>query len=402
MPLANGRHYCAIPGPSVIPDRVLQAMHRAAPDIYAGPLIEMTDTLIPDLRAVARTRHQVAIYIGNGHAAWEAALCNTLSPGDKVLVLSTGQFAQGWAAMARALGVNCETIGFGKRRPVVTDRVAEALSDDKGHAYKAVLAVHTDTSTSLRSDIGNIRAAMDDVGHPALLMVDCIASLCCDPFEMDAWGVDVMLAGSQKGLMTPPGLCFIFFDDKADIAREHAACVTNYWDWRPRVAPEQYFQYFCGTAPIHHLYGLREALTMILEEGVENIWARHATLARAIWASFDAWGREGPIELNVSDPGHRSHAVTSVRIGAPHGTALREWVKEQAGVTLGVGLGMAPPDDPAWHGFFRVGHMGHVNAQMIMGVLGAIDAGLKALEIPHGGGALEAASAMISRHRDLV
>jgi alanine-glyoxylate transaminase/serine-glyoxylate transaminase/serine-pyruvate transaminase len=228
-------------------------------------------------------------------------------------------------------------------------------------------------------------------------MSDCIACLACDEFHMDDWGVDVTVAASQKGLMTPPGLGFVWFGPKADAARERADCVTAYWDWRPRANPEEYWQYFDGTAPTHHLYGLREALTMLLrEEGLAAAWARHAKLARAIWAAFETWGQGGPVALNVPDPANRSHAVTSVRMGAPHGTALRDWLTARAGVTLGIGLGMAPPGDPAWHGFFRVGHMGHVNAHMVMGTLGAIEAGMKALGLPFGRGGLEAAAAVIA------
>ncbi len=213
---------------------------------------------------------------------------------------------------------------------------------------------------------------------------------------MDAWGVDVMVTGSQKGLMTPPGLGFVFFNDRADAARERADCVTHHWDWRPRTRPEGFYQYFDGTAPTHHLYGLRAALDMIGEEGLEAIWSRHERLAHAIWAAFEAWGARGPVELNVSDRTRRSHAVTAVRIGAPAGTELRTWLETRAGVTLGIGLGMAEPDDPAWHGFFRIGHMGHVNAHMVMGVLGCIEAGLQALGIEHGPGGLDAAAAAIA------
>jgi alanine-glyoxylate transaminase/serine-glyoxylate transaminase/serine-pyruvate transaminase len=397
MTLARGRHMLAIPGPSVMPDRVLAAMHRAAPNIYSGELIEMTRSLIPDLREVAQTRHAATIYIGNGHAVWEASLANVLSRGEKVLVPATGRFGHGWAEMARRLGAEVEVLDFGKRAPIDPARLEERLAADRGHEIKAVLAVQTDTSTSVRSDIPGIRSALDRAGHPALLMADCIACLACDEFRMDDWGVDVMVAASQKGLMTPPGLGFVWFNPKADAAREKANCVTAYWDWRPRAAPEEYSQHFAGTAPTHHLYGLREALTMLLrEEGLEAAWARHAKLARAVWAAFEAWGREGPVELNVADPAFRSHAVTSVRIGSPHGTALRDWLSEKAGVTLGIGLGMAPPGDPAWHGFFRVGHMGHVSAHMILGTLGAIEAGMKALGLPYGKGALEAAAEVIA------
>jgi alanine-glyoxylate transaminase / serine-glyoxylate transaminase / serine-pyruvate transaminase len=263
-------------------------------------------------------------------------------------------------------------------------------------AIKAVLCVQVDTATSVRNDIAALRATLDAAGHPALLMVDCIACLGCDRFEMDAWGVDVMVTGCQKGLMTPPGLGFVFFNDKADRAREAANCVTHYWDWRPRVSPAGFWQYFDGTAPTHHLYGLREALDMIFEEGLEAVWARHERLARAVWAAFEAWGAEGPLELNVADPMKRSHAVTSLRIGAPHGTALRTWVEERAGLTLGIGLGMETEEDPKSDGFFRLGHMGHVNAQMVLGALATIEAGLIATGVPHGRGAVEAAARVIA------
>jgi len=368
-----------------MPEAVLRAMHRASPNIYEGELHDLTDSLIPDLKNVAMTEANVAIYIGNGHAAWEAALANVLSRGDTVLVLATGSFCIGWGAMAEGMGVNVETIDYGSHAPIDMSRVAEVLGADKESRIKAVLAVHVDTSTSVKNDIAGLRAVMDSVGHPALLMTDCIASLGCDRFEMDAWGVDVMVSGCQKGLMTPAGMSFVWFNEKANAARGN--CVTSYWDWRPRVNPEMYYQYFDGTAPTHHLYGLRTALDMIKTEGLDEVFARHEKLAQIIWAAVDRWSSEGPIKLNIADPAHRSHAVTSIEIGSPHGDALRRWCEHQCGLTLGIGLGRSPAD-----AYFRIGHMGHVNAHMIMGVLGTIDAGLKALEIPHGPGALEAAA----------
>ena len=393
MTLANGRHTLAIPGPSVMPDRVLQAMHRAAPNIYTGALLDLADSLVPDLKAVARTRHNVAMYIGNGHAAWEASLSNVIAEGDTVLVPATGNFSHGWAGMAERLGAHVQLIEFGKRAALDPALVAEALAADKAHKIKAVLCVQTDTATSAKSDVAALRKAMDGTGHPALLMVDCIACLGCDEMRMDDWGVDVMVAGCQKGLMTPPGMCFVFFNDKAAEVRQGMARVSSYWDWTPRADPAQFYQYWCGTAPTHHLYGLREALDMIVhEEGLDAVLTRHATLARAVWAAFEAWQVDGPIELNIADRAVRSNAVTSVRIGAPTGTQLRDWLTREAGLTLGIGLGMAEPDDPAWHGFFRVGHMGHLNAHMLMGTLGSIQAGLSALQIPHGAGALDAAA----------
>lgn len=392
MSLSNGRSYLAIPGPSVMPDAVLRAMHRAAPNIYEGALHEMMPGLVADLNYVARSSGKVAMYICNGHGAWEAALANTVAPGETVLVPATGRFGHGWAEMARCMGIEPQVIDFGRNVPIDPDAVRAALAADAGQKIKAVLAVHVDTSSTARSDIAALRAVLDELGHPALLMADCIASLGCDEFEFDAWGVDVMVTGSQKGLMVPPGMAFVYVGPRAEAARARMPRVSWYWDWGPRIDPEGFYQYFGGTAPTHHLYGLRAALDMIREEGIEAIWARHATLARAIWAACDRWGEGGPLRMNIADPAHRSHAVTAIRIGAPHGKRLRAWTDEEAGVTLGIGLGMSEPDDPMGTGFFRFGHMGHVNAHMILGLLGVVEAGLSALQIPHGqGGVTEAA-----------
>lgn len=395
--LSQGRPYLAIPGPSVIPDAVLQAMHRPAPNIYAGELHDMMPQITDDLRYVARTRHHVAIYIGNGHAAWEAALSNVVAPDDLVLVPTTGSFGHGWAEMARGIGAEAEIMEFGSATPIDAARIQARLCEDKAHRIKAVMAVHVDTSSSVRSDVAALRAALDAAGHPALLMVDCIASLGCDVFEMDAWGVDVMVTGCQKGLMVPPGMSFVFFNDRAAAVRKTMLRVSRYWDWSPRSDPEQFFQYWNGTAPTHHVYGLRAALDMIKAEGIENIWRRHAVLAGAIWAACEAWSTRGSLKLNVADPAHRSHAVTSLRLDSPQATALRDWTQNRIGLTLGIGLGMAPPGDPAWHGFFRLGHMGHVNGHMIMGLLGGIEAGLTQLGVEHGRGALEAAAQAIAK-----
>ncbi len=398
MSLSNGRHYLAIPGPSVMPDRVLQAMHTAAPNIYHGDLVDMVPGLLTDLKKVARTDAHAAIYICNGHGVWEASLANVVGPGDKVLVPVTGAFGHGWAEMAHKLGAEPITIDFGKRNAIDPTQVAEALRADEAHEIKAVLAVFVDTSTSVRNDIQALRVALNEADHPALLMSDCIASMGCDRFEMDAWGVDVAITGSQKGLMTPPGLGFVFFNDKADRVRGQMERVSGYWDWRPRIDPDIFYQYFCGTAPTHHLYGLRAALDMIGEEGIENIWARHEVLANAIWAAFDAWGEGHDLQLNVEDIDARSRAVTSVRVGTSKATDLRQWCEEKAGVTLGIGLGMAAPEAPEWHHFFRLGHMGHVNAHMVLGALASIQAGMKAVGLPHNSGGLEAATQVIANN----
>lgn len=396
LALAQGREYLAIPGPSVVPDAVLQAMHRPSPNIYSGELVEMTHAIFPDLKRLAGTRHNVAIYMCNGHGTWEAALSNVIGPGDKVLVPATGAFGLGWGEMAEGLGAEVEIIDFGKSAPMDMGRVAEALAADQAHEIKAVLGVHVDTSSSVRNDIAALRRAMDAAGHPALLMADCIASMGCDVFRMDDWGVDVAITASQKGLMMPPGLGFVFFNDKAAAVRDAMPRVSRYWDWNPRVDPDGFYQYFCGTAPTHHLYGLRAALDMIQTEGLCHVWARHERLARAIWAACDVWGQGGPLSLNVADRAHRSHAVTALNIDPPLATALRDWTETTLGLTLGISLGMAAPDDPAWHGHFRLGHMGHVNGHMILGLLGGIEAGLTGLAIPHGRGAVEAAAAVIA------
>ncbi|UWQ76055.1 alanine--glyoxylate aminotransferase family protein [Leisingera sp. M658] len=394
--ISAGRSYLAIPGPSVVPDQVLQAMHRASPNIYAGDLVEMTATLIPDLQRIARTRHQVAIYISNGHGAWEAALQNTLQPGDLVLVPSSGRFAIGWSEMAEGLGIEAEVLDFGNHAPWDLDRIAERIAADRDHRIKAVLGVHVDTSSSIRNDVAALRGILDAAGHPALLMADCIASLGCERFEMDAWGVDVMVSACQKGLMVPPGLGFVFFNDRAAAARKALPRISRYWDWVPRANPAEFYQYFGGTAPTHHLYGLRAALDMIHAEGIENVWNRHARLARTIWAACEAWSSAGPLRMNVPDRTLRSNAVTALHIGSPLGTELRMWLEQHLGLTLGIGLGMAAPNSPDWHGFFRLGHMGHVNGHMAMGLLGGIDTGFKALGIPHGPGALDAAATALA------
>ncbi len=389
MSLSNGRSYLAIPGPSVMPERVLQAMHRASPNIYRGELIELTHSLIPDLRSVARTDGDVAMYIGNGHAAWEAAIANTLSRGDTVLVLATGRFCIGWGEMAAMMGVTLQTIDFGFESDIDMAQVADALAKDVDHKIKAVLCVQVDTSSSVKNDIKALRDTMTAAKHPALLMVDCMASLGCDRFEMDAWGVDLMVAGCQKGLMTPAGIGFVFFNDKAKAHRGNL--VTAYWDWQPRINVSEYYRYFDGTAPTHHLYGLRVALDMINEEGVENVWNRHSVLAEAIWAAFAAWEAKGQMRLNISDPSKRGTSVTAVCTGPGDGLALQNWTEQQAGLTLGIGLGREQAAD-----FYRIGHMGHVNAHMIMGMLGTVQAGLTALEIAHGAGALDAAARVIA------
>ncbi len=398
MSLAHGRPYLAIPGPSAMPDRVLRAMHRAAPNIYEGEIVEMTGQILADLRRVALSSGHVAIYISNGHGTWEAAIANLFSRGDTALVLATGRFGIGWAEHARAMGVEVEVVDFGLKAPADPGRLEAALRADTGRKIKAVLVTHVDTATSIRNDIAAMRAAIDAAGHPALLAVDCVASIGCDEFRFDDWGVDVMVGASQKGLMVPPGLGFVWVSDKAVAACRGSDLATPYWNWNPRIFAEAYYLHFAGTAPTHHLFGLRESLSMILdEEGLENVWARHRALAGAVWAAFDAWGQGGDLGLNVADPAFRGSSVTAARIGGGGAERLRVWAEEKAGVTLGIGLGMAEPGSAAAGDFLRVAHMGHVNAHMTLGTLAVMEAGLKALEIPHGEGGLGAAAAAIAR-----
>lgn len=389
--LSQGRTYLAIPGPSVMPDAVLQAMHRPSPNIYDGALIDMMPDLTRDLRRVARTGHDVAIYIANGHGTWEAALSNVIAPGETVLAPASGRFTHGWAEMAEGIGAKVQLIDFGTSSAWDLDRIADALRADKSYQIKAVLAVHVDTSSSIRNDIPALRKLLDDLDHPALLMADCIASLGCDRFEMDEWGVDVTVTACQKGLMTPAGTGFVFFNDKAQAKRAAMPRVSRYWDWQPRANPDLFYQYFDGTAPTHHLYGLRAALDLIHAEGIEQVWARHERLATAIWAACETWAEGGALHLNVADRAHRSHAVTALRLTGGRGTALRAFTEHQLGLTLGIGLGMEDYDS-----CFRLGHMGHVNGQMVMAMLGGMETAMTALDIPRGKGALEAAAAVLA------
>jgi alanine-glyoxylate transaminase/serine-glyoxylate transaminase/serine-pyruvate transaminase len=380
-----------------MPDRVLNAMHRGAPSIYDGALVDMVEGMTPDLRAVARTASaRPVIYISNGHGAWEATAANLFSRGDKALAMDNGRFAAGWAGMAQVMGVDVEIMDEGLRGPVSPQRLEDRLRADKGHEIKAVMVVQVDTASSAANDIPALRAAIDAAGHPALFMVDCVACLGSMQFEMDAWGVDVMVGGSQKGLMTPPGLGFVWVGDKAWEASGKGDLNTTYWDWRPRAEPEMFYQRFCGTAPTHLLFGLREALTMLVqEEGLEAAWRRHAVLADAVRACVGVWAEDGAIAFNVETAAARSNVVTTVL--TPGMTApgkgpddLRRLCERQMGVVLGMGIGQFS------NRAFRIGHMGHLNAPMVLGVLGAAEAGLGALGIPIRSG-LAAAAEVVAR-----
>lgn len=394
MTLRFGRPHVAIPGPSIIPDRVLAAMQRPMPNIYEGPLVEVSESLFADLPRIARTDGEVFIVIGNGHAAWQMAVSNTMCRGDRVLVLESGRFARIWGEQAALSGAEVEVLPGSDDLPVDPAAVEERLRADATHEITAILVVLTDTATGVRNDIAAVRRAIDAAGHPALFMVDAIASLACEPFEMDEWGVDVTIAASQKGLMTPPGLGFVWASDKALVAHERADMRVGYLDWTSRRDVDAHYQLYNGTPPISHLYALREALDLLFDEGLENTWRRHAVLAGAVWAAVDAWHTGGGLRCNVADPASRSHAVTAIRTGSVDADRLRAVCEDQAGLTLGLGIGARPGSQ------FRIGHMGHLNPPMLLGTLGTIEAALHALGAPVGASGVAAAADVIGRAFD--
>ncbi|MFT4012380.1 MAG: aminotransferase class V-fold PLP-dependent enzyme [Paracoccus sp. (in: a-proteobacteria)] len=387
MSLAQGRPIIAIPGPSPVPDRVLRAMHRPSPDIYGAEMTDLNRALIAQLKRLAGTKAHVAPYIGNGHAGWEAANVNLFSRGDQALVLTSGHFGRGWAATARALGVEVEEMDFGLA-PAQPQRLAERLAGDKAHRIKAVLVCQVDTASSARADIPALRAAMGD--HPAFFAVDAIASLGCEPMLMDEWRVDLLVSASQKGLMVPPGVALVWASDRLK-AQPRTDLATPYWDWTPRFEAQELWQYWGGTPPVQHIFGMTEALAMLLdEETLPAAWARHEALARATWAALDWWGGNGAgIRAVVAEPAARARSVTAATI--PDATALRRWTQEVTGVTLGIGLGASDPDRG-----LRIAHMGHANAPQLLGTLAAIEAGLDALSIPHTPGGIGAAARVIA------
>ncbi len=389
MTIRNGREILAIPGPTTIPDEVLSAMHRPAIEIYGGELRRITDSVLADLPKIFRTTGYPYIYICNGHGGWEAAISNVFSPGDKVLVLESGRFAIGWGEAGKTMGIEVEVLPGDWRNAVDPAKVEERLRADKKGEIKAVLVVQIDTASSCVNDIPAIRRAMDAAGHGALLMVDAIASLATMPFEMDEWGVDVAVTGSQKGLMTPPGLAFVAANAKALKVHETAGLRTAYWDWTRRNGNEHY-QKYAGTPPSHLLFGLRKSLDMILAEGLENIFRRHELLSGAVRAAVARWSDGGCFEFNVPTPAERSASVTTVRMhdGVDPAPMLK-YCQEHCGVTVGIGIGALAGKA------FRIAHMGHVNAPMTMGTLASIEISMRAIGMPHGEGGVQAAAAYL-------
>jgi len=393
MTVQRGRNFLQTPGPTNIPDRILRAMHQPAWE-YSGPdFIELARECLTDIRPIFKTDGEVFIYGSNGHGAWEAALMNILSPGDKVLVPETGLFSFAWSAMAKDLGVTIDTIPNDWRHGIDANKVEEYLRADTAREYRAVLMVHTETATGITSDIPAVRKAIDAVGHDALLVTDVIASLACTDFRMDEWGVDVAIGGSQKGLMCPIGLGFNATNDKARSIAKKGGSPRAYWDWEARsMSRPEVYRWFAGTAPEHMIFGLREALDMLAEEGLEATFARHRRLGDATRAAVAAWSTEGAMELNALVPAERAESITTIRMSEGYdGKAFQGVLREKFNVAVGGGLGQLEGKA------FRIGHMGDVNEPMILGTLASIEAAFQILGTPYGEGALPAAIASLAK-----
>ena len=376
-----GRHFLQIPGPSNVPDRILRAM--AAPVVdHRGPdFPKLTHRVQEKLAAVFNTSQPVIIYPASGTGGWESALLNTLSPGDKVLAFETGHFATLWKNVADKLGLEVDFVPGDWRHGIDTFTVREKLDADTNHDIKAVLAVHTETSTGINSEISAVREAIDSVLHPALFMVDAVSSLACSEFRHDEWKVDVTVSASQKGLMLPPGLAFNAISEKAIEASKHSTAKHSYWRWDEMLTNNArgYFPYTPGT---NLLYGLDEALDMINEEGLDNVVARHARHAQATRIAVDAWGLEN-LCLNEKE---YSNSTTAVLM--PDGfdsDELRLKILERFNMSLGMGLGKVKGS------VFRIGHIGDFNDLMLAGTLSGVEMGLNLAKVPYQKGGVQAA-----------
>ncbi|HXT82197.1 MAG TPA: aminotransferase class V-fold PLP-dependent enzyme [Acetobacteraceae bacterium] len=376
-----GRHFLQIPGPTNVPDRVLRAIDNPTMD-HRGPAFGALGTeILANLRTIFQTAGSVVVYPASGTGAWEAALVNTLSPGDTVLMCRTGWFASLWKEMAERLSLKPVFVDTDWRRGADVVALGELLAKDKAHQIKAVCVVHNETSTGCTSRIDEVRAALDAAGHPALLMVDTISSLASMDYRHDAWRVDVTVAGSQKGLMLPPGLSFNAISDKALKAAETAKLPRSYWDWRPMLEANRtgYFPYTPGT---NLLYGLNEALTMLLEEGLNNVFARHDRHAEATRRAVRTWG----LEIQCAEPRHYSSSLTAVRVPEGHSAdALRAAILDRFNMSLGNGLGILKDR------VFRIGHLGDFGDLQLVGTLGGVEMGLRAAGVPHKSGGVQAA-----------
>jgi len=378
---APGRHFLQIPGPTNVPDRVLRAIDNPTMDHRGPEFGRLGLEILGNLRRIFQTAGPVVIYPASGTGAWEAALANTLSPGDAVLMCRTGWFATLWKEMAERLQLLPEFIDTDWRRGADVAAIGEALAKDAAHRIKAVCVVHNETSTGCTSRIDEVRAAMDAAGHPALLLVDTISSLASIDYRHDAWRVDVTVAGSQKGLMLPPGLSFNAISAKALQAAATAKLPRSYWDWRPMLAANEtgFFPYTPGT---NLLYGLDAAVKMLLEEGLEQVFARHDRHAEATRRAVRAWG----LDLQCAEPRHYSSSLTAVRTPEGHSAdGLRAVIREKYNMSLGNGLGQLKDR------VFRIGHLGDFSDLQLIGTLGGIEMGLRVAGVPHQRGGAQAA-----------
>ena len=386
MTYPSGRHFLQIPGPTNVPDRVLRAMDRPTIDHRGPEFQQLGFDVLAGMQDVFQTKSPVVIYPASGTGAWEAALVNTLSPGDKVLMFETGQFAALWCEMARRLGLQIELVSGDWRSGVDATEVERRLSEDRDRSIKAVAVVHNETSTGVTSRIAPIRAAIDRMGHPALLLVDTISSLASIDYRHDEWGVDVTVGGSQKGLMLPPGLSFNAISDKALAASQKSSLVKSYWAWEPMLKANKngFFPY---TPATNLLFGLREAIAMLNEEGLENVFARHIRHAEATRRAARAWG----LEVLCKNPEEFSPSLTALMMPTGHDAdALRKIILERFDMSLGMGLGRLAGK------VFRIGHLGYFNDLMLAGTLSGVEMGLIAAKVPIESGGVSAALNFLS------
>jgi alanine-glyoxylate transaminase/serine-glyoxylate transaminase/serine-pyruvate transaminase len=375
------RHFLHIPGPSNVPDRVLRAMDHPTMDHRGPDFGAFGKQVLAKVRTVFKTESHVVIFPASGTGAWEAALVNTLSPGDRVVMCETGWFAHLWQEMADRLGIVTDFVRTDWRRGADVEGIAAKLKADTAHAIKAVCVVHNETSTGATSRIAEVRAAMDATGHPALLLVDTISGLGSMDYRHDEWGVDVTVSGSQKGLMLPPGLSFNAVSAKAIKASESAKLTRSFWDWKPMLASNA-TGYFPYTPATNMLYALDAALDMLFEEGLENVFARHDKVAEATRRAVRHWG----FEVQCQDPRHYSSVLTAVRLPEGHSAnALRAAILERFNMSLGNGLGQL--NDRV----FRIGHLGDISELQLVGALAGVEMGLRAAGIPHQPGGVQAA-----------
>ena len=386
MTTPAGRHFLQIPGPTNVPDRILRAIERPTIDHRGPEFGRLGERVLSGLREVFRTRGNVLIFPSSGTGAWEAALVNTLSPGDTILMCETGHFSMLWTEMARRLGLEVEVLEGDWRTGADPARIEARLAEDRDPAIKAVAVVHNETSTGVTSRIAAVRAALDAAGHPALLLVDTISSLASIDYRHDEWGVDVTVGGSQKGLMLPPGLGFNAVSDKALAASKSARMARSYWEWEAMLGANR-TGFFPYTPATNLLYGLAEAIDMLLEEGLGNVFRRHDRHAEAARRAVRAWG----LEVWCRHPEEYSSSLTAVRVPDGHSAdALRRTILETFDMSLGNGLGRLADT------VFRIGHLGAFNDLMLAGTLSGIEMGLHLAGVPHRRGGVDAALAYLA------